>query len=110
VSRWISIHESGAGVLDIEYRGPGVVAPMRVDRFHPYSLQSPPGGWRATLFVRMRAQTTSNIAEFYKKWKKKVIVVWLKFSCDFNKLVEILLQSHYMTILLIRMALFFTLK
>ena len=51
-----------------------------------------------------------NVTEFYKKWKRKVIVVWLKFSCDFNKLVEILLQSHYMTILLIRMALFFTRK
>ena len=29
------------------------------------------------------------------------MVVWLKFSCDLNKLVEILLQSHNMTILLI---------
>jgi hypothetical protein len=37
-------------------------------------------------------------------------VIWLKFSCDLNNLVKILLQNQYITILLIRMALFFTLK
>ena len=52
VRRWISIHLSGEGVLDIEYRGPAVVAPMRVDKFHPYSLQSPPVDEEQTLFVK----------------------------------------------------------
>jgi hypothetical protein len=52
VNKWIPIHLSGADAKGIEYKGPGMVAPMRVDRFHTFSPQSPPVDGETILFVK----------------------------------------------------------
>ena len=46
---------SGAGVLDIEYREPGVVAPMQVDRSTPTLSSLPPMDEEQTLFVKNKS-------------------------------------------------------
>lgn len=37
--------------------------------------------------------TLPNIAEAHQEWKSKVVMVWLRFSRDFNKMIEIFLTN-----------------
>jgi hypothetical protein len=51
-NKLIFFHLSGADVQGIEYRGPGMLAPMRMDRFHPSLPNLPPVDGEPILFVK----------------------------------------------------------